>query len=132
MEENNKYVNEIILKSLLLLALEAIIILVFFDNKISLLLGLLLGGGLAIIFFRMLYLNILIAMGKTEDKARRYMTVNYFIRFLITGIILYISAKSNLFNLATTTLGLLSIKFTLYINNFVTLLRDRKEGSNGH
>lgn len=132
MREIDKYVREIIYKNLLFLFIIGLIILVFFDNKIPLILGLVLGGGLAIVFFRLLYLNVAIAMGKTPDKARRYMIVNYLIRFIIAGIILYVSAKSSLFNFVTTALGLLSLKLTIYIDNLISIFKDRKEGSNGH
>lgn len=131
-EENNRYVNSIIYKSLFLLLFEIIICLVFFNQKIQLVLGLILGGGLSIVFFRLLYYNVIVAIDKPQDKAKRYMVANYFIRFTIAGLVLIFATKSSLFNLYTTGFALMNIKLTLYINNLYTLFSNRKEGKNGH
>lgn len=121
--ENDKYVNNIIKKAILLNIIEIVIVLLFFDDKIPLALGFVLGGGLSIIFFRLLYLNILIAISKSEDKAKRYITINYILRYIIYGIVLYLAGKLSVFNIFTCAIGLLTIKLVLYIKNLISFFR---------
>lgn len=71
MIENEKYVNNIIIKVIILLIVESIILLIFFDNVLPKILGLLLGGLVSIAFFRILYLNIVSAIEKTEVQAKK-------------------------------------------------------------
>lgn len=131
-QENDRYVNGIIYKALILLLFELVIVLLFFENKLSLALGLVIGGGLSIVSFRVIYLNILIAIGKSEEKAKKYMTISYTIRYIVYGLVLAFSALSSLFSIYTCALGLFSIKLAMYINNWITLFYNRKEGSNGN
>ncbi|MFM1525078.1 MULTISPECIES: ATP synthase subunit I [Helcococcus] len=138
MIENEKYVNNIIIKVLILLIIESIILLIFFDNVLPKILGLLLGGLVSIAFFRILYLNIVSAIEKTEVQAKRYMAINYSVRYLISGIIFFIAAKSSYLNIFTYLIGMLSIKFVFYINNLFYLIVEkrsnslRKDGKDGH
>lgn len=138
MIENEKYVNNIIIKVIILLIVESIILLIFFNNVLPKILGLLLGGLVSIAFFRILYLNIVSAIEKTEAQAKRYMAINYSVRYLISGIIFFIAAKSSYLNIFTCLIGMLSIKFVFYINNLFSLIGEkrnnsvRKDGKDGH
>lgn len=138
MIENEKYVNNIIIKVLILLIVESIILLIFFDNVLPKILGLLLGGVVSISFFKILYLNIVSAIEKTEAQAKRYMAINYSVRYLISGLIFFIAAKSSYLNIFTCLIGMLSIKFVFYINNLFSLIGEkrnnsvRKDGKDGH
>lgn len=125
MNQNDKFVKEIIIKSFVLIFLEIVMAIIFFEDKLSIVFGLILGGGLSIVFFRVIYLNILIALGKEESKARNFFIFNYMIRYIMYGVILYIAAKSQYFNLFSTFLGFFTIKLVLYIDNVITLLRKK-------
>ncbi|MFM1535623.1 ATP synthase subunit I [Helcococcus ovis] len=129
MIENEKYVNSIIIKVLILLIVESIIILIFFDKVLPKILGLLLGGFVSIAFFKILYLNIVVAIEKSEAQAKRYMAINYSVRYLISGLIFFIAAKSIYLNIFTCLIGMLSIKFVFYINNLFSFIEERKNNS---
>lgn len=126
MNDINKFVNNIILKNLIFIVIQMIIIIIFFKNFIPLILGLLVGGGLSIIFFRIIYLNLIQAMDSGVKGAKRIMTINYIVRYIISGLVLFVCAKSPYFNIFTCALGLISIKLTLYINNVYSLISGKK------
>lgn len=127
MTENDRYVMTINIKSLILLVAESIIIFLLFRSDFkSLFFGLWFGGIFSIIFFNILYRNILFAIEKTKSQAKRIVTINYIIRYLISGLILYVAAKSNYLNLFTCLIGLLTIKLVFYLNNMVIFFKDSK------
>lgn len=130
-KSNEQFVSSIILRAILLLIVESIILLIFFENFIPLFLGLILGGAISIIFFRTIYLNILYAIEKTEAQAKRFMTINYIVRYFISGLVLFVSGRSDYLNIFTCLIGLLTIKFTLYIYNLTSFFKERK-GQDGH
>lgn len=137
MKENDKYVLDIILKALAIIVIESILIFVIFRNDFfPLFFGLLLGGLINIAFFYVLYKNIIVAIDKTEEKAKRYITMNYTIRYIISGIVLFVAAKSDYLNVFTCLLGLYTIKLALYLNNLKTFFNGRnsvrKDGKDGH
>lgn len=81
MKENDRYVQNIILKALAVIIIESILIFVIFGNNFfPLFFGLLLGGFVNIAFFYILYRNIIKAMDKTEAQAKKYMTMTYTLR----------------------------------------------------
>lgn len=139
MDQNDRYVQSIIVKSLILIALEVLLLFIFFNKDfVPLFLGLLLGGFINIIFFRILYSNILVAITKSADKAKRFITLNYMARYFISGLVLFVATKSNYLNVFTCLLGFLTIKLVFYFNNLIDLFKGnkdislRKEGENGH
>ena len=126
MTENDKFVNSIIKKAGLLIFIESIL-LIFLDNSIPLILGLLFGGIISIVFFKITYVNIQYLIDKTERQAKRIMIINYTIRYFISGLVLFVCAKSDNLNIFTCFLGLLSIKLTFYTNNMISLISRKEE-----
>ena len=127
MEENDKYVKGVIVKALIFLVFESVFIMLFFHKKaIPLVFGLLLGGFLNILFFTIMYKNILVALNKSEAGAKRFMQINYMVRYIISGIVLYISTQSSYLNVFTCMIGLLTIKLVLYLNNLQVTIKESK------
>lgn len=127
MENNDKFVQDIIKKSIFLIAFEILVSLLLFDDKLPIILGFVIGGGLAIVFFRIIYLIIIVALGKTESKAKRFITINYVIRYIIYAFVLYLGHKTGYYNIFSTALGFLTIKLVLYIDNIISLIKGRKK-----
>ena len=127
MTENDKFVRKVIIKTIILVLIESIIILISFKNFIPLISGLYLGAFISILFFNIMYINILYIMNKTENQAKKFMVINYVVRYMISGLVLFVCAKSDSLNIFTCLLGLLSIKFTFYLNNFISLFSRKKE-----
>lgn len=137
MKENDRYVQNIILKALAVILIESILIFVIFGNNFfPLFFGLLLGGFVNIAFFYILYRNIIKAMDKTESQAKKYMTMTYTLRYILSAVVLFVTIKSDYLNVFTCFIGLLTIKLTFYINNLISLFGKnnsiRKDGKDGH
>lgn len=101
----------------------------FFAIKESLLqniYGLLLGGFVNLLFFRLMYLNINKVLEGRVKNVRAYIFINYLARYTITGFILYIAAVREDISLYSCFLGLLSIKIVIYLQNFCNMYLNKK------
>lgn len=113
----NSYFFKIVRNALLLILFEGVILFFVGRNSTQYLYGLLLGGFASILFFRLLFLNIIKIMDLKIKNVHAYIFSNYIARFVLTGCILYISATNERINLFTCFLGLLSIKIVIHIQN---------------
>lgn len=127
MTENDIYVSKIMKRALLVIGLGSLVLLVFSNNKLPHILGLLLGGFLALIFLKIIYLNVTRAIEMSEKGARKFMLINYFMRMSIAGAILFISSQSEYLNIFTCFFGLLSVKIGMYLGNIIDIMKSRKE-----
>ena len=127
MINTNQYFNKIVIRVLILLALESILFFVFSEQYLPLITGVIVGGIFNLIFFKIIHLNIISAIEKTPIQAKRMMVINYIIRYIISGILLFVSAKSIYLDFFTTALGLLSVKIVVYIYNLYSLIFEKKE-----
>lgn len=127
MINTNQYFNKIVIRVLILLALESILFFVFSEQYLPLITGVIVGGIFNLIFFKIIHLNIISAIEKTPSQAKRIMVINYIIRYIISGILLFVSAKSIYLDFFTTALGLLSVKIVVYIYNLYSLIFEKKE-----
>ena len=127
MKENERYVARIIIRALAVMLVEIILLFFFTENKIPNVLGLVLGGLVSIVFLYLIYLNVLRAIDMSEKGAKVFMMANYYARYALAGIVLYMAFKLPYFNIFTCALGLLSIKLGLFIGNVFDMLKSRKK-----
>ncbi len=123
--KNKHYTYYYIRNAFLLMFLEILLVVIFTKNPLPKILGSLLGTMVSSLFFRVMYLNIVNMLGKPEKEAKRYMRMNYFFRYIIYGIIMTLAIKADYLDLTMTVLGLLSIKFAIYLQNFWDLIGER-------
>ncbi len=97
----------------------------FVDEKIPWILGAIFGLVNSIILFFDLKRTIELAVEMEPKKAESYMFSKYMFRFLITGVILYISIRVKYFNVMSTVLGFTTIKMAILIKG---ILFREKEG----
>lgn len=86
--------------------------LVFNFFSVSVIYGALLGYLFMILNFSLLGTTIENAFGMSEKRASRYLKANYVVRYIITGIVLAISASSDKIDLWIVILSLLAPKIT--------------------
>jgi hypothetical protein len=92
-------------------------------------LGLLLGGAGALTHLRLLVLDVhKITRYKSPEHAVKAARRGYARRYLLLFFILLVPAFNPWFNLAATIIGLLSIKFAIYVGEFLTYVESRREG----
>lgn len=123
--KNKHYTYYYIRNAFFLMFVEVLLVLIFASDPLPKILGVFLGTLVSSLFFRVIYLNIVNMLEKPEKEAKRYMRMNYFFRYIIYGLIMVLAIKADYLDLLMTVLGLLSIKFVIYLQNFWELIREK-------
>jgi len=84
-----------------------------FDPWVPFLTGLLFGTIIALLNFRLLSLTLEKSVRMLPEKAQVYATSRYFVRFLLYGIVLFISIRAEYINVLGTICGLISLKLII-------------------
>jgi hypothetical protein len=84
-------------------------------SAIPFVLGLILGGAISVLTFMLLANTLVKASFMNPGRAQVYMGVNYFIRYAIIAIVLYISTQMPYLNVFATAIGILLVKGILYV-----------------
>lgn len=118
---------KVVKSAILLLFVEVGFFFVLQVNRWQNIYGVLFGGVVGLLFFRLIYLNITKVLDGKVKNMRGYIFINYIVRYIITGFILYIAAVSEYISLYTCFLGLLNIKIVIYLQNFCDIYLNRKK-----
>jgi hypothetical protein len=95
-----------------------IIFLVFFTKSAkALTIGLAFGASIGMLGFIDLSHTLQRAVQKGPAKAQSYTVRKYFMRYIMTGVVLYIAVVAPYINVIGTLIGLLLIKFAIMITN---------------
>ena len=90
----------------------------FMGSKgISIVIGFTFGTLISILTFFELARTTARVVTMDPGKAKGYATRHYFLRFIVTGVVIYISITAPYINAFGTFLGLLLIKFVIYFTN---------------
>lgn len=84
-------------------------------SAVPFILGLILGSAISVLSFMLLANSIVKATFMTSGRAQISMGINYFVRFAIIAIVLYISTQMPYLNVFATAIGILSVKGILYV-----------------
>lgn len=87
---------------------------VFKTESMPLLSGLLFGGMIGLLTFRLLGITMEKSMKMPPARAQAYVSAHYFIRMAIIGCVMFISVKVETLNIFTTALGIISVKAVIY------------------
>ena len=124
-----------------LLIVDAIIIGVSFiaikDPK-PFILGVIFGSAISGLNFMELSNTLSRAVQMQSDKAQSFTVIKYFIRYIVTAIVLYVSIVAPYINVLGTILGLVIIKIIILMGNFLgdkrffrNILRRKEDESSG-
>jgi hypothetical protein len=83
-------------------------------------LGVLLGGVFSILNFRLMQLNFEKAMKMPPARAQKYVQTRYFLRYLLTGVVIYTAIINPWVNIIGVLLGLVAVKISVLLNTIVT------------
>lgn len=119
------YVNTIIKRSLVLILFGVGICFFVADKPMPYVYGLVFGGSINILGFKLLELNAKKAAKMAKGGARAYFASNYFIRLMIYGMVLVVAAKANYINFLTTALSLLVVRMVIITDGVYDKLRER-------
>jgi len=90
---------------------------IFFEEPVTWLYGYIFGGAIGILNFILLAKTMEKAVKMIPHKAQGYATFNYFIRFAITGVVLFIGLKADYINAIAVIVGLILIKLIIIVTN---------------
>lgn len=79
--------------------------------------GLIFGTLISVLNFRALALTIEKAVCMSPERAPAYATSRYFLRFIINGLVIFISIKANYIHVVGTIVGMFTIKFVIFMTN---------------
>lgn len=114
--------KRLILQMLGISILIGIIGLFFVNEPLIWIKGLAFGTIFSILRLRLMDLTIKKAIKMSALKAKRYTTSQYFIRYVLTAVILFVAAVEPSISLLGTIIGLFTIKASVYL----TLITDKK------
>lgn len=109
-----------ILKGVAILnAIIGTIAVVFINQGRPFILGLFFGTLIALLNFRLLYLSLNKAVLMPQGKAQVYASSQYFIRYLLTGVVVFVAIRAENINAIGTIIGLISIKLVIIKQNLL-------------
>lgn len=101
----------------LLTLIFAILFVLFFDQSKALILGLVFGVLISGLNFIDLSNTLQRAVNKSPEKAQSYTVRKYFMRYVMTGVVIFVAVKTPHIHVVSTVLGMLLIKFSIMITN---------------
>ena len=83
-------------------------------------LGVLFGGAYSILNFRLMQLTFNKATKMPSARAQKYVQTRYFLRYLLTGVVIYVAIVNPWVNIIGVLLGLVAVKISVLINTTVS------------
>ena len=117
MNHSVELVLSIVKKAIIILAILTIISFIFLDEPMRWAYGYIFGGLIGILNFLLLARTMEKAVEMPSHKAQGYATVNYFIRFAITGVVLIVALKADYINALAAVIGIVLIKLIILVTN---------------
>lgn len=82
-------------------------------------LGIFFGTAIGILNFYELALTLNKSVNMTPGKASQYASLKYFMRFMVTAVVIFIAIRSPYLDVLGTAFGLVSIKFVVFAMNLL-------------
>lgn len=106
----------------------AAVFFVFFRKEApGLTLGMIFGSLATFLMFVELALTIQKAVHMEKSRANAYTMSKYYLRFLIYGVVVFVSIKAPYINVVGTVIGLLSVKVVIYITNIIVQKNSKRK-----
>lgn len=92
-------------------------------------LGVLFGGAYSILNFRLMQLTFDKAMKMPSARAQKYVQTRYFLRYLLTGVVIYVAIINPWVNIVGVILGLVAVKISVLLNTTLPKKNTKKNVS---
>jgi hypothetical protein len=119
MIENSTMSRALSLKVLILLLIAFAIGILFVNDKVAYIQGLLLGGIFTILKIKLMESTFKRAMNKEPNAAKRYVQAHYMMRYFLSFIVLFVGIVTPTINSIAVILALLSLKAAAYWQGFL-------------
>lgn len=90
---------------------------VFLKEPVPFLMGLIFGSAISALNFFQLANTLNRAVKMHPGKAQTFTVTQYFIRYVITAVVIYVSITASYINIIGTVIGLLTIKLIIFATN---------------
>lgn len=124
------YQQKIIIRALILALIFSGIILLLLPNPKEYIYGLIFSTSISVLNFRLMGITFEKAVSMPQNKAMGYVVVNYFIRYIIYGVVLIVSAKADYISLYTAILGIFMVKIVIFSGAFCDSIFSRSNKGN--
>lgn len=124
------YQQKIIIRALVLALIISGIILLILPNPKQYMYGLIFSTSINVLNFRLMGLTFEKAVNMPKNRAVGYVVINYFVRYIIYGIMLTISAIADYISLYTAILGLFMVKIVILSSPFYDIIFNKSKKEN--
>lgn len=80
--------------------------------------GFIFGGSIGVLNFLLLGNTIVKALKMSSHSAKIFVRINYLVRYIIIGVVLFVSVKAEYINAISVLIGLLLVKYIIVFVNF--------------
>lgn len=131
-----KKLEKSILKNAVILSIiiSLVLVLILKRNSIEIILGLILGLSISSLNFIELSNSIKRSVQMKPERAQSYTVKKYFVRYVISGISIYVAVVAPYINVIGTIMGMLLIKFVIIFTNllddkqfYINIFKSRRE-----
>ena len=119
MNSEKSIIIPVTIKIIVIIVLSFIIGLFFVDNIMAYGKGLLLGGIFSILKLKLMEVTFKKALNKPPRAAQRYANLHYFLRYLLTMLVLVVGALEPTINLVGVIISLVSVKLAAYWQGYI-------------
>lgn len=102
----------------LVICLLIILSIFLFEDYMPIVKGFVFGGSIGVLNFLLLGNTIVKALKKNSRSATVFVRINYFVRYIIIGVVLFVSVKAEYINAISVLIGLLLVKYIIVFVNF--------------
>lgn len=114
---NQDLILKISKRVLIIIAIFSLIFYFFMEKSGPAILGLIFGGIISIVSFKLMDNTLTKALGLPENKARAYTMKHYILRFIIYFVVLLVAALADYLSILTTLIGLMLVKYVIIFSN---------------
>lgn len=90
------------------------------EEPLKYILGVTYGSLFSILNFKLMFLQVQKAIKMPSAKAQSYLQTRYFLRYLITGVVIYMALINPWLNIIGVFLGLIAVKLSIYLHEFLS------------
>lgn len=119
------YQQKIIIRALSLALILCGIFLFIFPNPKQYIYGLVFGTSINVLNFKLMCITFNKSIYMSAKRITPYMISNYFIRYLIYGVMLTVSLVADYINFITAILGVFMVKIVILTWNFSDIILDK-------
>ncbi|MBF4694546.1 ATP synthase subunit I [Fusibacter ferrireducens] len=116
----------------------AILSALWMDEPMPFLLGLIFGSAISALNFKELAITLTKAVNMPPEKAQSFTTRKYFLRYIVTAVVIFVSITAPYINIIGTIIGLVMIKFIILATNlfndkkfYKNILKRKEDETNG-